>query len=212
MGNLHQQPARGLSAPSSAGREPPNVWRSIFYPAELVKQREWWEKICEVTATAATGWKRCFLMKMSDIARCGALCSVFSEEEKWATAEGFGFTSGSNYRSKSRSLEWIHNREVRLQGISGFELEGYYRNPDAPHFSCTVKDLATLNTVNKSILYEVAWKETTGVFLASASRSGFYESTEKPLDIAGWSTLYSAWLISVYQAPVPEIVVLTVGA
>lgn len=119
MGNLHQQPARGLSAPSSAGREPPNVWRSIFYPAELVKQRERWEKICEVTATAATGWKRCFLMKMSDIARCGALCSVFSEEEKWATAEGFRFTSGSNYRSKSRSLEWIHNREVRLKGISG---------------------------------------------------------------------------------------------
>lgn len=114
-----------------------------FYPAELVKQREWWEKICEVTATAATGWKRCFLMKMSDIARCGALCSVFSEEEKWATAEGFRFTSGSNYRSKSRSLEWIHNREVRLQGISGFELEGYYRNPDAPHVSCMVKDLAT---------------------------------------------------------------------
>lgn len=33
----------------------------------------------------------------------------------------------------------------------------------------------------------------------------------KPLETASWNTLYSTWLISVYQAPVLEIVTLLVG-
>lgn len=89
-------------------------------------------------------------------AACRAQC--FPAEEKRATSEGFGFTSGSDCRLKSRSLEWNHNREVRLKGISGFELGGYYRNLDAPHVSCTVKVLAAWNTVNKNMLREGCMK------------------------------------------------------